>query len=131
MKSQVREAEVQRRILLALGAEPDLFILVNSVGRASYVSDQGKPYTVPYGLGEGSPDLVAMLTGPDGLARWLAIEVKVPGEEPRANQVSAHKLWRSRGALVYVCHSADEALAALADARSIVREQGARKAVAS
>lgn len=115
------EASVQREILLEIGSEPDLLLLVNSVGRAKYDSPDGKPYTVPYGLGVGSPDLVGLLSGTDGIARWFAIEVKRPGEEPRPEQVKCHEVWRRRGALVYTAHSPEEARAALENARERVR----------
>jgi hypothetical protein len=111
------EAQIQREILLEIGSEPDLLLLVNSVGRAKYESSDGKPYTVPYGLGVGSPDLVGLLAGRDGLARWFALEVKRDGEEPRPEQVKCHEIWKRRGALVYVARSAADARAALEDAR--------------
>lgn len=117
------EAELQRRILAALGSERDLLILTNSVGRASYLSDDGRPYTVPYGLGEGSPDLVGMLLSPSGLACWFCLENKLPGEKPRANQEKCHAIWRRFGALIYVAHSVEEAKAALTDARALLRQR--------
>lgn len=114
------EAEIQRRIEAALGAEPDLLLLKNSVGRANYVSDAGKPYTVPYGLGVGSPDLVGLLMTPAGFAAWFCIEVKRPGEQPTPAQLKCHAIWRRFGARVAVCTSVEEARAALADARKVV-----------
>src|SRR5262249_18565243 len=55
------EREVQRDIELAIGAELDLLLMKNSCGVASYVTDEGKTFKVPYGLGNGSPDLVGIL----------------------------------------------------------------------
>jgi hypothetical protein len=118
-----REAEIQRQIEEALGAEPDLLLLRNSVGRAEYVSETGQQYTVPYGLGVGSPDLVGMLAVPGReLAAWFCIEVKRPAEEPTPHQTKCHGIWRRFRALVYVCCSVDEARAALADARARVAQ---------
>jgi|GEM_PF-1562160 len=115
----ILEKEVQRRIEAKLGAEPDLLLLRNSVGRAKYVKED-KVFYVPYGLGVGSPDLVFILRTPFGLGVWLCMEVKVPGEEPEPEQERCHEIWRRFGALIYVVHSVDEAVAALKDARAIV-----------
>ena len=110
------ENALQRDIQAAIGAEPDLLLMKNSVGHARFVDDEGRRYTVPFGLGKGSPDLVGILA-PHGV--WLALELKVPGEDATAEQSKVHEVWRRFGALVYVVHSVDEARAALIDARAI------------
>jgi hypothetical protein len=111
------EAEVQRQIEAAIGAEPDLLLFKNSVGKARYVTKtDGKEFHVPYGLGEGSPDLVGVLA-PRGV--WLCLEVKVPGEDAEPHQAKVHDVWRRFGALVFVVHSADEARTALTTARGL------------
>lgn len=129
------EAEIQRQIEDALGSEPDVLLLRNSVGRAKFFSEvTGTTYTVPFGLGVGSPDLVALLTLPGvPLACWLCIEVKRPGEHPTEEQRKCHAIWRRFGALVYVARSAEGAKRALLDARARVAAAlgGARQAVAS
>ena len=65
---------------------------------------------VTYGLGLGGADLVGMLR-PDG--RFLAVEVKIPGERPTPEQEAWHRAARAAGAIVVVAHSVTEALAAL------------------
>lgn len=55
------EKSIQHDIELALGAEPDLLLLRNSVGEAKYYGNDGKMFVVPYGLGDGSPDIVGLL----------------------------------------------------------------------
>lgn len=110
-----RETGIQRQIEAAIGALPDLLVLRNSVGAAKYVDERsGKEWTVPYGLGAGSPDLVGILA-PTG--RWVCLEVKVPGEKPRANQRECHALWRKFGAFIATVTSSKEAIAAVERAR--------------
>jgi len=114
MKRDHLEAELQRQIEAAIGAEPDLLLMKNSVGNARYTTKDGKAFHVPYGLGTGSPDLVAILAP---LGGWFCLEVKCPGEKPTAEQLKMHALWRSFGAYVEVVTSVDEAKAALREAR--------------
>lgn len=117
----MREAEIQREVEAALGGEPDLVLLRNSVGRAKFFNEEtGSTYTVPFGLGIGSPDLVGILRTPLGLGVWFCIELKVPGEHPTEEQRKCHAIWRRFGALVYVATSVDEARRALDDARQSV-----------
>jgi hypothetical protein len=93
-----------------------LLLLKNSVGKARHVTTDGKEFHVPYGLGDGSPDLVGMLA-PRGT--WLCLEVKVPGEDPDPHQAKVHEIWRRFGALVFTVHDVQEARAALATARGL------------
>lgn len=125
----VLEKETQRQIEAEIGAEPDLLIINNSVGLARHISESdGKEWFVPYGLGEGSPDLVGMLRasfGPmlrDSLAVWFCIEVKADEGELSEEQKKCIGLWRAFGALVYECRSAKEGRKALDDARNRVRD---------
>jgi hypothetical protein len=115
MKRDHLEAELQRQIEAAIGAEPDLLLMKNSVGKARYTTKEGKVFHVPYGLGTGSPDLVGIL-GPTGC--FFCLEVKCPGEQPTAEQLKMHALWRRFGAYVEVVTSVDEAKAALREARA-------------
>lgn len=125
MKAKRREeTAIQRAIEGALGAEPDLLILRNSIGRATYPKPDGGKYHVPYGLGDGSPDLVCLLRGPRA-AVWLCWEVKVPGEGAEPHQQKCHAQWRAFGALVDVVHSVPEARASLEAARALVHERTA------
>lgn len=122
------ETKIQNAIEAAFGAEPDLLILRNSIGKAKYAKPDGGSYFVPYGLGTGSPDLVCMLTVIELLdmrpliAAWLCWEVKAPGESPEPEQVKCHAQWRRMGAIVDVVHSVDEARASLVVARRIIAE---------
>jgi hypothetical protein len=116
------EAHIQREIEREIGAEPDVLLIKNSVGRARFMDEaSGKQYTVPFGLGVGSPDLVAQLRTPLGLAVWIGLEVKRPGEEPTTEQRKCHAQWSAFGTLVYVVRSVDDAKAAIADARLTVK----------
>lgn len=132
MKKHARlENDIQRDIELAIGAEPDLLILRNSVGQAVYVDeDTERRYVVPYGLGTGSPDLVCQLHV-WGVAVWLCLEVKAPGEVPRPDQEKCHVQWRRFGALVAVVTSADEGIEAVVQARKEVRRRIKKEMVAS
>lgn len=117
MRRSTLETEIQRQIELAIGAEPDLLLLRNSVGLAKYFDDKElKEWKVPYGLGVGSPDLVAILA-PRGT--WFCLEVKCPGEKARPEQEKCHRTWKQFGAFVAVVHGVDEARAALKEARGL------------
>ena len=70
-----RESDLLRAIMLDLGRESDTLVLRNNVGRAIHVGPNGDEWTVPYGLGVGSPDLLCVTAG-----RAWAIEVKMPGK---------------------------------------------------
>lgn len=120
MKRTTLEAEIQRRIEVAIGAEPDFLLFRNSVGKARHVSRDGVEFYVPYGLGNGSPDLVGILA-PSGT--WVALEIKRPGEEATDEQKQVHAVWRRFGAFVGVVTSPDEARSALNDARQYASEQ--------
>ncbi len=116
------EGVIQSEIEAAIGAEPDLLLLRNTVGTGKYYDDQGNVRFVTYGLGKGSPDLVGLLRGANGVAVWFCLEVKAAGRYVRfqPTQEPTIEQWRSFGALVYVVTSAQEARAALADARKTV-----------
>lgn len=128
------EKEVQARIEADLGAEPDLLILRNSVGKARYIDDDGNEFFVPYGLTKGSPDLVCIFRvpwagivrgvgnkivgytggGPEFIGIWLCFEVKPPEEKDATpEQKKVHAIWRRFGAIVEVVHSPAEARAVL------------------
>ena len=111
------ESEVQRQILAAIGAEPDFTVFKNAVGVATNYDAEGRPRKHPYGLGVGSPDLVGILHVGQCIGCWVCLEVKVPGEDADPHQAVVHDQWRAMGALVYVVHSAKEAIGALACAR--------------
>ncbi len=119
MKRDRLEGIIQRDIEAALGAEPDVLLLRNSVGKATFTNpNTGATYHVPYGLGVGSPDLVLFLA-PGGTA--CGLEVKVPGEDADEHQARCHRIWRTFGVHVEVVHSVSEARAALEHAKKRVR----------
>lgn len=126
MKPQL-ESKIQRDIEIAIGCEPGLILLRNSVGRALHIAEKtGNQFRVPYGLGVGTPDLVGLLTAhtPAGpLATWFCLEVKQPGKHARPEQRHVIELWRTAGAFVEVVESVIQARAALACARESLRKR--------
>lgn len=126
-RRDVLERQIQAEIERAIGAEPDFLLLRNSVGRARYVTDDGREYFVPYGLGVSSPDLVGILRVrvtayqgayfPRTVGIWLCLEVKAEGEDATDEQKKCHAIWRRFGAIVDVVHSVSGARAALERAR--------------
>jgi hypothetical protein len=124
-KRSAFERDLQRQIEAAIGSEPDLLLLRNQVGEAVYYATNAvgdaKEYHVPYGLGVGSPDLVALLRATYGgrtVACWFCLEVKVRGQDADVHQAKCHAVWRRFGAFVAVVHSVEEAREALRVARA-------------
>jgi len=115
------ESNIVREILETLGAEADLVLFRNSVGRAPMVDmNSGKAYHITFGLGVGSPDIVGILrkeVNGKTVGAWFCLEVKRPGAGPSAEQQNCAKVWRWFGAFVETVHSAAEARDALARAR--------------
>lgn len=119
------EKKIQADIEADLGAEPDLLLLRNSIGQAQYINEtDGKEFFVPYGLGKGSPDIVALLRvelRPVGikLATWFCLEVKPPEGSLEPDQEKCHRIWRRFGAYIATVRSVAEARAALERARRL------------
>lgn len=109
-----KELAIQNRIELAIGSLPDVLTLRNSVGVAKHVDRNGKEWTVPYGLGVGSPDLLCIVAP---LGRLVALEVKDPGGVVSDEQRRCHAAWRRFGIVVGVVYSPEDALAVLATVR--------------
>ena len=124
------EALLERHILRAIGAEPDVLVCKNEVG-AGYtgavlpallaalpselhgaVRQALARHRITWGLGVGSPDLVASADG-----RWLGLELKSPDGRVSPEQRDWHLAAERRGALVRVVRSVDEARAAVDEAR--------------
>lgn len=120
-KRSVLEKKVQADIEAALGSEPDLLLLRNAVGKATYVNDDAHEFHVPFGLGVGSPDLVAMLRVAPSIAAWFCLEVKAEEGELDPEQVKCHAIWERFGALIFVVRSVRDAVDALDLARAMVR----------
>jgi hypothetical protein len=105
------ETALQNAIRLAIsrtfGAQVVLFR--NQTGR--YQTDAGA--WVTYGVGgPGAADLLGWATV-DGRALFVAIEVKVPGQKPRASQAHWLSVVQAAGGIAGCATSVDEALAIL------------------
>lgn len=108
------ERDVQNEIREALGMEPGLVLIRNSVGVArEFDTKTHQTRTIRYGLGVGSADLVGCLDG-----RFFALEIKRPGEQATDDQVRWANMMRNAGAFVATVRSAGEARAALERARN-------------
>jgi hypothetical protein len=115
------ESKVKKEVREAIGALDDVFLLSNPVGMATYYSPEtNKTREVPFGLGapyaEGGPDYVVALRRGNG-CQMLGLEVKAPGEAPRANQRETHARWIRAGIWIYTVQSGEEAKLAIQDAR--------------
>lgn len=109
-----RESDILRAIMLDLGREPDTLVIRNNVGRAVHVGADGTEWTVPYGLGVGSPDLLCVTAG----HAW-GIEVKPPGKRCTPDQLACHARWARHGLHVTIAHNVAEAREALTRARAV------------
>lgn len=123
-----REASVQHAIREALGLEADLVLWRNAVsGVETWDPSTGRSRVHHAGLPVGSADLVGILRvvayAPGAhdtwsyVGRFIALEVKRPGEKPRAEQVQWLDLVRRFGGFAAVVSSVEEARAALVRAR--------------
>lgn len=118
-KRKPKEIDVQAAIVSAVGRLPGVRVVRNNVGTIE--DSRGIPVT--FGLGEGSPDLVGVITlgGPESAIRELAhlepialafgIEVKQPGRYATRTQRGWHHVARRRGMPVGVARSPDDAVA--------------------
>lgn len=108
----MRETEIVKSIMLALGNEADFRLWRNNVGALPDVTGR----VVQYGLAPGSADLIGILA-PWG--RLIALEVKThrKGSVQRQNQRDWEKVIREMGGVYEVVRSADEAREVLRVAR--------------
>ncbi len=122
-RESAREADLQRDIMVALGALDGVVVSRNNVGTALYGGAR-----VEYGVGgKGAPDLLVEVRvdlGPMGrpsftgfvwVALWL--EVKTDTGALSKDQVRWHAAARSLGRHVAVVRSVEEARRAVAHAR--------------
>lgn len=107
------EAVIQNDIRLALGLEPGLILWRNNVGHVTYWKQDGSKVEFDYGLEEGSADLIGCLNG-----RFIALEVKRPGEHQRPAQVEWEGRVKFNHGFYAVVRSVEEARAAIARART-------------
>lgn len=101
------ESLIMREIRLELGKIPEVVLWRNNVGSAEYVSPQGDVQRVSYGLCPGSSDLIGIIRGS---GRFLALEVKRPGEYPTKQQRMFLALVTMAGGVGAVVTSVDDAL---------------------
>jgi hypothetical protein len=107
------EGQIQDAIRLAMGAHPDVVLWRNNVGVAIEGSRR-----VRYGLAPGSADLIGVVTMPNGVGRFVALEVKTDKGRARAEQLTFLDLVRRRGGFACVVRSVADAHAAIARARA-------------
>lgn len=80
----------------------------------------GKQYHVPYGLGEGSADLVGVL---EPWGHFVGMEVKDPNGVVEPHQEHNHDVWRRFGVSVFVVYSVEDAVAAVHQLRREVPQR--------
>jgi len=122
VKPRSREEIILRRqVLLALGAMPDVLVMVNEANAvtkmARLVEDKkaAAQAVLPeerFGLGRGSTDLVVGVRG-----RVLFRELKTEGGRLSPEQIEWHAQARLRGLDVDVWRSVAEAVAAVEEVR--------------
>lgn len=95
-----RETVLMRKIMVAL-SERGCFVLRSNAG--VYFDSQGNRVTVGF---PGLSDLIGCT--PQG--RFFALEVKLPGEIPRQNQLEFLETMKDRGAIAGWCTTIPEAL---------------------
>lgn len=110
----MKESIIQHAIRLYLGQQPGVVIWRNQTGQAEYYNKDGKPRYVPFGLCEGSADLIGILA-PTG--RILAFEIKTAKGRAAEKQQLFLELVRKRGGFACIARSVEEAAAALNRAR--------------
>lgn len=105
------ETEVLQEVRAALASTGRVLIWRNNTG-ADLVEAKGRRPArfIRYGLGVGSADLVGLLRG---TARFVAFEVKAPGERLRQEQAWWAEAVRTAGGFYAVVYSVDQALSAL------------------
>lgn len=108
----MRESDVLKAIMLALGNQPDFRCFRNNVGALQDVTGR----LVKYGLAPGSADLIGILA-PTG--RLVALEVKTErrGSKQTPDQENWGRVVREMGGVYEVVRSKEEALNVLEQAR--------------
>ena len=110
-----REGALMRRIMLAL-SEAGARVWRNNVGFATYKNG----VVVKYGIGNpGGSDLIGLYNG-----RFLAIEVKNPGENPTAGQVRFIEGIKAAGGVAGVARSVEDAITLLSSPPATISRVG-------
>jgi hypothetical protein len=103
------ETALQNRIRLRISEEiPNCCMFRNSVG--TFRTKDGS--FVQAGLPPGSSDLIGILHH-EGVGVFVALEVKLPGQKPRPDQVNFLNRIRDLGGIAGVVTSPEEAIALL------------------
>ena len=95
-----RETVLMRKIMVSL-SEHGCFVMRSNAG--VYYDSQGNRVTIGF---PGLSDLIGCT--PQG--RFFALEVKLPGETPRQNQLDFIAAMKNTGAIAGWCTSVEEAL---------------------
>lgn len=95
-----KETLLMRKIIVAL-SEKGCFVLRSNAG--VYFDSNGNRVTVGF---PGLSDLIGCTPG----GRFFALEIKLPGEKPRQNQIDFLKAMRNTGAIAGWCTSVYEAI---------------------
>ena len=96
-------------ILAMLNTVSCVRVMRNNVGLAQMASGGA----LRYGLGTGSSDIVGIVTMPDGVGRFFALEVKWSDQRPTQDQERWLGMVRSFGGFGAVVHSPEEAIEAV------------------
>lgn len=109
----MKESEILKSIMVAIGNEPDFRVWRNSTGALPDVTGR----LVKFGLAPGSADLIGILA-PWG--RLVALEVKTHrrGSKQSEDQRNWERVIREMGGVYEVVRSASEALEVLRVARA-------------
>lgn len=100
------EGTIQSEILQALNAIRDVRAARNTVGR---LQDRNGTW-VTYGLGVGSPDIIAIYTHPRGVALAFGVEVKTDKGRTSADQLAWAEVMQRRGLPTFIARTAEEAV---------------------
>lgn len=109
---QPRESAIQAQIVARLALMPGVLVWRNNSGVAHH-----KDRPVFYGLGKGSADIVGLVRI-GAISRFVALEVKRPGERPTTKQVAWLTSVNALGGYACVVTSVREAEFAVAAARA-------------
>lgn len=99
------ESQLMDRIRLVLGADSAAVFWRNNTGVA-----ETRGYTIRYGLGNGSADLIGVFRG-----RFVAVEVKTPSGRQSDDQRRWELLVESKGGVYAIVRSEDDARQLLAN----------------
>ena len=96
----MNESEIQTRIMIAL-SEMGCTIWRNNTGAYK----DGNRY-IRYGLAKGSSDLIGLTK----CGRFLAVEVKRPGQKPTNDQINFINHVTAKNGVAFVAYSVDDAI---------------------